>query len=251
MTVTRDWLYLRIHPAHPDDLDSLVRDLVGGLRGPLSEEVSRWFWLRYLDRGGAHLRLRALTTPRSAERILAATEALAPHGAPVRPGFYQREYEVFGGRAGVELAEERFQVSSELVLELLADPLDEDGRLRWARGLLAAAVTRTLPAPDQVRHLRNTAAYWANAGHLPIDGSRRWDRAELQEGVAAVLALGWGERWLAGLSRPDAMADTPLAPTPDHWLFRLVHLTLNRLGVPPAVEGALAAELADLLAGAP
>ena len=247
MTVVSDWLYLRIHPPRPDDLDDLVRTVVGGLRGPLAEEVSRWFWLRYVDRGGTHLRLRALATPRAADRIQAAAQALAPAAVRIRPAFYQREYEVFGGRAGVDLAEERFQVSSELVLGLLAEPVEESERLRLARALLTAAVVRTLRAPDRVGYLRNTAAYWANTGHPPVQrsvagwGSVRSGDADPPSGVT--------ERWLGGLARPAELDRTPAAPSAEQWLFRLVHLTLNRLGVPPAVEGALAAELADQLTG--
>lgn len=144
-----DWLYFKIYPSHPGQLDQVVREIVAPAieRARSQAELKRWFFIRYVDERGWHVRLRLQGSkparecwlnelPRVIETALphlSVPAAIDSHFIPVRerapiraaePGYtcakYEPEFEKYGGVVGLRIAEELFEASSELTLEALA-----------------------------------------------------------------------------------------------------------------------------------
>ena len=244
-TPTHEWLFARVHPRHPSSdpartLDALVervvRPVADAVAGLGSSGEPRWFWLRYVDHAGPHLRLRVRARHSDLERVLPVVDA-ASTGEDLTLSVYEPEPEVFGGAVGVDRAELVFQDSSALGLAAVEQVPWGRPRVHLAAGLLARAVD-VLPADARAAHLRGTAVYWRGgaprttpAGIDP-HAADAWLDGALAEHV---------DRWLAGLRTP---LDWPQAPRLGRWVFRHAHLMLNRLGVPPSGEAALADALA-------
>ena len=149
-----NWQSLHIHYyASPDLLLAQgVAPLVAGRRG---DDLAHWFFIRYW-KGGPHVRLRLLLDDATAAstlndvraeienylarhpstgqlpfaiedslRMLAKLEADDARSLEVMPDNtvlvhpYEPEYDRYGGRAGVALAESLFEASSDVVLEAL------------------------------------------------------------------------------------------------------------------------------------
>ncbi|WNM29194.1 thiopeptide-type bacteriocin biosynthesis protein [Streptomyces sp. Li-HN-5-11] len=135
-SVGTDWWYVRAYPGHPDAMDEATRVLIPWLAARASEEAaSAWFFTRYWDMSGHHLRLRlkcsadgvdrvherlpelvellhALDRPVPAERLVPGS---VPQGLPLvrqaRCCLYAPELAKYGGARGVARAEELFTAS--------------------------------------------------------------------------------------------------------------------------------------------
>lgn len=161
------WWYARLYTGGVDAIDHVIE----GLLPPLLAEVralgaSRWFFLRYFDRSGPHLRLRVFGPGASLDRLVRASHDLGTHlelivsasrsqwielvpGASaavlagsgdavgLRPAVYEPEIDKYGGLNGVELAERIFEFSSELALWGVAEHEKGAGRDALAALLLA------------------------------------------------------------------------------------------------------------------
>lgn len=163
-------LYARVFAA-ADSLDAL---LTGTLATVLADTaVSRWFFVRYRDGGGHHLRLRLFGEPNAlrGEVLAALHAALSPELASGRVstwdvGTYVREVERYGGPAGMVAAEEVFWADSAAafrVVSALAASEAEADKLRWRHALAAAHRLLddfALPLEERAVLLRNWTAGW-------------------------------------------------------------------------------------------
>jgi thiopeptide-type bacteriocin biosynthesis protein len=135
------WLTLNCY-CGPTVVDRILREVVSPL---LSQHPVRWFFLRYQDAGGHHLRLR-LHGPRAAlhaELLPTLHDGLAPLLAAgvvgrVQLDTYHREIERYGGPQAMPVVEEIFHHDSAAALaivELLEG--DQGAEARWRLALRA------------------------------------------------------------------------------------------------------------------
>ena len=243
-----DWLFVRVHPKDAaGGLDPVVLRVVGRVLGAVDDVREgaatagrhpdrRWFWLRYVDHAGPHLRLRVRARPAVVDELTVAVEEAAGDDT-VTLGVYEPEHTAYGGAEGVARAERCFEHSSRLALQAVEELPWGRERLMVAAGLLSRAVD-LLPPELRAAHLRSTEAYWrqgepssARGTGFDLRTADAWLDGPAAEHVSA---------WLEGVA---AALEWPQAPTRSQWVFRHAHLMLNRLGVTPPVEAALAAGL--------
>jgi thiopeptide-type bacteriocin biosynthesis protein len=261
-----DWLYYRLYAATPADLQALLERVVAPLVDASTRVpgAGRWFFLRFLDGQGHHVRLRwhgdlaaVAEIERMADRAL--FEAYGPGrdrwmagpGRPVPPpqkALYQPEYRKFGGRPGVELAHTVFAASSTAVMASFS-PAYWPRRVGYAAVHLARAVD-VLP-PDQVTaFLHQYEWYWCGQGRHPQYTARvRSVATRIRPELAAVVrdlladpsATGPLLSYVDALRAALASRDRERIGRSDaHLLFDHLHLTDNRLGVTPMEEAMLA-----------
>ncbi|MFI0978260.1 lantibiotic dehydratase C-terminal domain-containing protein [Streptomyces sp. NPDC021093] len=273
--VETDWWYVRAYPGHPDAMDEATRVLIPWLSALASEEAaSAWFFTRYWDMSGHHLRLRlkcsadgidrvherlpelvgllyALDRPTPSARLVPGS---VPQGLPMvkqaRCCLYAPELAKYGGARGVARVEELFTASCRWYDDQRIGALDPlFDRAALAVSYMSALVRAALPEP------RARTAFWT--AHR-----RQWGRqlrmaAPGQEDLRGLLdraARGTGEA-LARLSTPlqesttrhvetvvhtldVAMADKNPVPR-EELLLHYLHMDLNRWGFVPAEESLL------------
>lgn len=184
------WLYFKIYPACSDQMDDAVRRIVGpavALARDL-DELRCWFFIRYIDQRGWHIRLRLLGSERRQNELrqrigqlidqalpalaheqprYLLPERYAPGAQEGQPGYmlarYEPEYEKYGGAVGVRLAEQFFAASSELVLQVIKGQ-EPDGFSRHLLSLclmeiMAEAICST---PQEIQMFwRHYLWYWS------------------------------------------------------------------------------------------
>ncbi|MEV0982232.1 lantibiotic dehydratase [Streptomyces sp. NPDC049915] len=262
-----DWLHLKLHGSARTQ-DDLLRLHLHRLIGRSRElGADRWFFIRYTDDAGHHLRLRL----RGDRRVL--WSAVAPavgellgdwqrqgllRGHTVAP--YDPETERYGGAAALATAEEVFQYDSEAAVELLriAHQGAPGSEGLWAGGLgldaLAVVSCAALahafgpPAPGHPL-LTEDCGDDAAAAWLSMTGSRRdlpdayrarpayWRRlVDPRGGWPALAADPLGARVLAALRERDAAVRRLAAQvraadeTPEGRVVgSLMHMVCNRL----------------------
>ncbi len=156
--------------------------------------VERWFFLRYLDGDGPHMRLRLRTRDPararealqpSIDRVLAELPRIGPPlyrpavgfgsrvppaGATgairVVPGEYEPETEKFGTR-GLAIAEELFQRSSELAVRVLTDERDGAYSRKTLVPCLMQSVADAFAATSGPRLWQGYATYWLSVCRAP------------------------------------------------------------------------------------
>lgn len=137
-----EWLYLKAYCA-PSVQDRIVRDRLPRLTPGMLDEglIDKWFFIRYQDKGGPHLRVRFhLPDPAGVGRVLrlarAAMDDFLTAGMvhQLTVDTYNRELERYGiGPGLMEAAESLFWIDSELVCGLIESTLPED---RWMAAVL-------------------------------------------------------------------------------------------------------------------
>ncbi|MFF9482809.1 lantibiotic dehydratase [Streptomyces sp. NPDC014733] len=120
-----DWLHLSLY-APADRHEELLAGHLAPFLGELPDEVDRWFFLRYTDGDGPHLRLRfhgpAAALARDLQpRLHEVTTALHAAALTRRAVWdtYDPELERYGGPEAMEAAERVFHADSVAVLEHL------------------------------------------------------------------------------------------------------------------------------------
>jgi thiopeptide-type bacteriocin biosynthesis protein len=260
-----DWLYYRIYPGrlHPGAgarVDALLVRILRPVLERLGTDLPelRWFFLRFADATGVHVRLRlhaGLPALEHVEHLLDGALVAARREAASRSlcssfstHLYSPETQKFGAGRGMHLAEDLFQASSSMVLGLLAD----DGstpRVAYAAGHLLDLL-RTLPEEQRTGFLHQYAWYWAGGptGHVTANAVA-YDRAvavlaRARQVLAAPGTGGtlrrYGTQYRAAI---HGVARRQVPRTDYLLLFHHIHLTHNRLGVRPATEAALARAL--------
>ncbi|MCZ9355311.1 lantibiotic dehydratase [Streptomyces mutabilis] len=255
-----EWLYLKVHGSARTQ-DDLLRDHVPGLVSLAAEHgADRWFFIRYTDEAGHHLRLRlhAARPQQLWGQVAPAVGGLLDHWQ--REGLvrghtvaqYDPETERYGGPAAQAAAERVFQHDSEAAVELLRvarDPANDFATDDLAV-ISCAALAHAFGPPSPGNPLvtedcgDDAAAAW-----LPMTGARRdlpaafrtraahWRRlVDPHGGWPALAADPAGSRVLAALrARDRAVAELSDAvrrsgPTPEGRVVgSLLHMVCNRL----------------------
>ncbi len=185
-----EWLYFKIY----------VGEAIGGMDYLItnafpealhSGNFKHWFYIRYADQGGFHLRARFLphefspeTQPRLQRLFENALKTLPrvagleyrPMVIPdhvngiesptttrafVEPAAYERENHKFGGPQGVEIAESLFQASSNLAIAILNDEFAGRYSRKLAAPCLMNAVFSAFPPGSAERSFwKSYCLYW-------------------------------------------------------------------------------------------
>jgi hypothetical protein len=278
------WLYWLVFVGGAEWMDPAVRHVIAPAAVVLREHraVTRWFYLRYIEERGPHLRLRARVQPQAIDAVQRAVDAILLDGlmrlgeqgagrrallldgaAPgsagashrgVHRALYEPEHAKFGGARGVALAEEVFEASSDMALEAV--------RALQPPRLRAQLVVTLMRELDEILPSRARPGFWSRYADV-WSGAAKPGRHGLRERLAPAAArlrrdLG-GDGAVAGR---DAALDvaakgyrTVLASTlaavtaagiddPRHLASQYMHLTDNRLGFAPIEEALIALTLA-------
>lgn len=268
------WLYYKAYAGGTTGgVEQLVADTIPAL---LAErlELSRWFFLRYTDDGGGHLRLRMRVTPEARETIERILEsgvsrlsttafplyrptvdatAFGPTPVETRPAriesaTYEPELENFGAE-GMEIAEALFQTSSDIAIRIV----NAERAGRCSRKTLAPIFMRdtlqAFAAEEMPEYWRKYAHHWLL---YRADWIEQWlprfeaKYAQLTASSTPLIApdemLAEVERiavaaWRAALSDAVSAYGAIASHPPGNQLaFRFMHLMNNRLGFYPAEE---------------
>jgi hypothetical protein len=205
------WIALKVihRPGENGTLtDRLVLDLVRPLvTVDLAGLADRYFFLRYLDEDGFHLRVRA-RFPRPAhdrKALVPAQRRLDCLGvvAELSPARYQPETEKYGGPVGIDVAERQFTASTDFAFEVVR--VLDDGRA-WRTMLAAQELSwllnqLRLDPRERTRLMRAYGVYWARLAGVG---------ASLPEVVAATLKPGGLLPTPSVLARPWACRGPPV-----------------------------------------
>jgi thiopeptide-type bacteriocin biosynthesis protein len=200
------WVYVKLYLGRAvDRMDRLLIDL--GAHRVLAEQALQWFYIRYVDAQGIHVRLRAKARAGEREQLsravvdacadlLAELPAYPPGDySPMvtMPGFeaslervtaahqdvrvveerYEPETDKYGVRPGMDVAEALFHQSSVLAVRILRE--EEQGRLsrKDLVPLLMHEACETFIAPgDRVSFWREYSYYWLNGRSPAADDWR-------------------------------------------------------------------------------
>ena len=187
-----EWIYVKLYLGQAiDKFDGLILETIPKILA--LERFERWFFLRYIDDKGVHLRLRFKVPAGNAARLTAPIYALCEKGltemtrlppADYRPmvfpaGFdaerrpsadaavgivadsYEPELEKFGGARGMPIAEEIFEASSRIALAILGD----EAKGQYSRKTIAPCLMNVVhdafaPSEGAERFWRDYSFYW-------------------------------------------------------------------------------------------
>ncbi|GII81390.1 hypothetical protein Sru01_63720 [Sphaerisporangium rufum] len=276
------WLYCAIYPGAFERLDGVVQDLVAGTHHRLETagEHGRWFFLRFLDLGGPHIRLRVQGPAALLDDVYTdltgrfpgfLREMRSDPSAPVEslPGplpmdyweavdvrLYEPESRRYGGAEGVHAAEGGFMRSSEIALRAVCEELDRPRRQALAALTMKNVLRHCLPGAEE-QFWSRYFWYWtgrdeplASAGRAAaVAAATRLAPAirAAENGLPPQLVLDAGDYGDAVRATAAGAIAAGVSLTTWQWVFHLLHLHNNRLGITPADEAVLAA----LLGGAP
>ncbi|MEW6703335.1 MAG: thiopeptide-type bacteriocin biosynthesis protein [Pseudomonadota bacterium] len=218
------WVYVKLYLGRAvDRMDRLLIDLAS--QPVLTGQAQQWFYIRYVDQDGIHVRLRAKARPGEREALAravmdACADLLAelpgyPPGdySPMvtMPGFeaslervtaahhdvkvvqdrYEPETDKYGARPGIDVAEALFHQSSLIATRILRE--EEHGRLsrKDLVPLLMHEACETFIAPDdRASFWREYSYYWLNGRSPAADDWRATFAEKAQElqqrGIAVV-----------------------------------------------------------------
>lgn len=283
------WLFYTLLPGGLERMDHAVDDLLR----PAAQAIratpgcDRWFYIRYYDDRGAHLRLRAHTARRDdadglqrrldallCERLPAvAREAPQPRrpllptppahvmssatGVGFEQSIYEPEWEKYGDAPGVAVAEELFEASSDIALELSDAGMGSGARAALSLALMGAVTDAGVQPQRRAGFWHDYAAYWTTgAGAQPTSPAARFlgraaERvAPLLAPASAALAADAASQGSiasyasAATSMLAAARERAVARSAEHLCFHHVHMTNNRLGMTLVEEALLAVVLA-------
>ena len=294
VTPGNDWLYLKMYLGQAvERLDALIVEVIPKVLK--RDVVERWFFLRYYDQQGVHLRLRVRLAPHQSQAAMHIQETcqktldelhrLAPSDyrpMVVPPGFdpramvpptaqvalvqdvYEPEHEKFGGADAMPIAEEVFEVSSGIAVQVLHDEAAGAYSRKTVAPCFLAAAREVFDSKEGASQFwRQYSTYWLG-GDTPAaqDWRQRFfDKGQQLAHAEIPIVAGPGalpqeaaplvDQWRAALERASS-AYAGLAPlssaVADVLAFNFAHLMNNRLGL-TSLEEAYLATLLEQRAG--
>ncbi len=283
------WLYFKIYPHRSDQLDEVIRFIVNPsvelVRNKL--ELERWFFIRYMDQHGWHIRLR-LRGPfqehkeiyqnvgdlierelpglpyQKRARILPAY--LSPPTQTGKPGYklteYQPEYQKYGGKTGIVIAERLFEASSELAMQaIMRSPLLDLRRVLLSLHLMQVVINSVFATGEERDHFLNHYHwYWGGQNReegkalqrtfkqsAHIRGASLIEQLanDLKDPMVQVFIEDYQKAVTQTVQALHAAIDE-LSESIDHMCFDYVHMNNNRLGIVPFEESYLSALLLEI-----
>ncbi|MBC9954090.1 hypothetical protein ICM05_05445 [Leucobacter sp. cx-42] len=229
------WLFLKIYPASPSELSSLL-----GVLGPLvlahirnpNLQITRWFFLRYADFDGVHLRFRFSSSDlRSLDNLYRLLKSdCARLGASAQSDVYEREVSKWSSTY-IDSAEKAFQSTSMAVLQLLSMPKAES--LRQKQLMLRAYFEATKFAWSPTNEIwqgfcQTHQEWWGARNPLPVVGK-----------TPAFFSQQAATSWIPHAVMLSQLEDVLPRP-PSYYFHHHLHLIANRLGLIPIEEAAVA-----------
>ncbi len=186
-----DWIYLKLYlGSQIDRADAFVVEMANTLA--TADAIDRWFYLRFIDDDGFHIRLRVLPKPRHGDEVAAFLshdiaplldrlyrllpssyapmvslpdylEAEAPpQGQRVRllQEPYEPEHDKYGSGTSMEICEDLFCISSALAARVLADEAAGVYSRKSLAPWLMYETNRALPSFETQRFWRDYSLYW-------------------------------------------------------------------------------------------
>jgi thiopeptide-type bacteriocin biosynthesis protein len=283
------WWVLSIYTGRQDEAEAVIGELVTPLVAHARREgVGRWYFSQHADRMGPHVKVRFLGCRSSLDSLrrfelaarnrtmsLAAARTeqhyvLSPlhdASAALAAGVdlqevHEAELDRFGGPEGLALAEEVFELSSELAMWATQRFSKRQGRSALAALLLSDAAwamshgTRAAQWPDRTRlswdycwdnHLRASTADLGRSGAKARAGlaaglaSRTTPMHRLMAATAAESSVqNWRRRWTRAIDTYLYRADKArTSRSAQHLTFSQSHLMVNRLGFSSWEEASL------------
>jgi hypothetical protein len=284
-----EWLQYNIYSKDIHELDHLVNSIVKPASSKVKSNfnVSNWFFIRYLDETGPHIRLRFKVNEYQYAEVITFLEEFISASLestkevsmkipkrllPLNLGggqfssserrfelsLYDPELEKYGESAGIELSEKYFGLSSNLTVELIDDLITERiNRFELALRLMDSMLKVSMAKQSERKEfLLNYTKYWSGDS----DGSRKVSqnfiesakgrKEKVQEILCAEYIPG-SERSLKQYANElEEVLDvlkTSIETDPKDIYFHFVHMMNNRLGVWPIEESYLAALLMSVI----
>lgn len=232
------WVYLKTYLGQAvDRFDPLIIDVCENLLA--GDDFDRWFFLRYVDEQGLHLRVRCRARAGAHEQLTARATKICENAlgevlrrAPGRyrpmvvpPGWgdaphevtgaangvvastYEPELDKFGGVCGMAIAEQTFEVSSMVAVKVLRhEAQGYYSRKDIAAELMAEAARAFTPDENASAFWRRYSLYWLG-GETPVaDEWRRRFFAKAQRLQGDCQPVLWPSSELALEARAAAAA---------------------------------------------
>lgn len=257
------WCYLKAYgPFDGGWIELFVTALGARLQRP---EVEAWFFLRYVDDGGVHVRVRARganTLMQILRDDIEDTLRIATNGAPqarhrVEEASYEPEIDAYGVGT-MATAEEVFVESSRIALAIFGSA-DGSGHVKRRLALHMMERARSAfagNAPDLfwqrysdhwIEMVEGDRAALRSTIAARCDAAQRSGRRVLADDTRISLnELHLLSRWAdacANAARVYGESTEPVASNPSILAARFVHLMNNRLGISIIEEAHLAALL--------
>ncbi|MCY8960573.1 thiopeptide-type bacteriocin biosynthesis protein [Bacillus atrophaeus] len=191
----KEWVFYSIYVPRAEYLEKIIVNIVTPAVQQIknSVQVHKWFFIRYIDMQGPHIRLRFLVDEAEMEaaeelleerfsQCLSAVIAepvpdlsrllpIKAETADFESGFqqeeYEQEYEKYGGLQGVDVAENIFQSSSELALLFVNhDYFSDKDRFDLALLLMKITAEKASLSEAETRQLwESMLHYWSGADY--------------------------------------------------------------------------------------
>lgn len=206
------WLYFRLYPGQ--SMNRCDQVLINAAK-MIEDNAAfvRWFYIRYFDQTGFHLRLRMLPAAGQEKKareaagsilntlikkmpgyaVTSHTAMVSPPGINSNDGWipassegahfvadtYEPEYEKYGGPVGTPIAEQLFMASSQIAVAILADEAaDRYSRKTLVPCLMRACLETFRPAPTE-KFWNQYALFWLG-GDSPA--AQDWRQKFLDKG---------------------------------------------------------------------
>lgn len=191
----KKWVFYSIYISKTDYLESIITNIVTPAIQKLRNnvQVHKWFFIRYVDLQGPHIRLRCLVNDKDvaeaegiiegliqgklskiADQPLPKMKRLLPvkmDSSEFETCFqqedYEPEYEKYGGHLGVEIAETIFESSSELAISFFDHAYFSDND-RFDLALLLMKITAeqaSLSDTEKMVLWEKMLHYWSGADY--------------------------------------------------------------------------------------